>query len=290
MYNLLVSNNVGSWNGANWQIELSRCVREYTEDQITERFGQLDAAAIVELKRLPCIFAYEAFRDLPPKFGRLREIVKRQGEVRIEYQIEPIDPFLSAEDLESMNFELDIARWEMNRTHWAVKEVDLPRALHARGIVLPAWTVPVAKTVDITTYSFDVALSFPGEVRPLVEQVAKELESLIGPNSYFYDNNYVSQLARPSLDTLLQGLYRHRAKLIVVFLSSDYQRKDWCGIEFRAIREIIFERDHNRIMFIRTDDGTVEGVFKTDGYVDARKFSPAQIAQFIVERVNLLVP
>jgi hypothetical protein len=41
-------------------------------------------------------------------------------------------------------------------------------------------------------------------------------------------------------------------------------------------------------MFVRTDDGAVEGVFKTDGYIDARKFNPSQIAQFIRERLELL--
>jgi hypothetical protein len=179
----------------------------------------------------------------------------------------------------------------MNRTHWAVKDVNLAKELHAaRRITLPSWTGQATKTVDITEHHFDVALSFPGEVRAIVEQVARELEGRIGPNSYFYDSNYVSQLARPSLDTLLQEIYRHRSKLIVVFLGSDYQRKDWCGIEFRAIREIIMERDNARIMFVRTDDGAVDGVFKTDGYVDARRFSPAQIAQFICERLAVLTP
>jgi hypothetical protein len=50
------------------------------------------------------------------------------------------------------------------------------------------------------------------------------------------------------------------------------------------------ERDNARIMFVRTDDGAVDGVFKTDGYVDARRFSPAQIAQFICERFAVLAP
>ena len=122
----------------------------------------------------------------------------------------------------------------------------------------------------------------------MVEKIAIELERLIGPNSYFYDNNYVSQLARPSLDVLLQDIYRKRAKLIVVFLSADYQRKDWCGVEFRAIKEIILERDNKRIMFVKVDDGQVDGVFKTDGYVDARKFTPSDIAGFIHERADLL--
>ena len=84
-----------------------------------------------------------------------------------------------------------------------------------------------------------------------------------------------------------QDIYRNRSKLVVVFLSGEYQKKDWCGVEFRAIKEIIMERDHLRIMFIRTDDGGVDGVFKTDGYVDARHFDTAELATFIHERVVL---
>lgn len=289
MYNLFVSGHEEAWNGEPWVIDLSRCLREYTDNALSERLGALDEAAVSELKRFPTIFAYEAGHGLAPKFGVIRDVAKRQGQVRVEYELLPVDPFLSASDLDKLTFELDISNWEMNRTHWAVKDINLPKELHAaRGISLPSWTRQATKTVDITKHNFDVSLSFPGEVRAIVEKVAQELEGRIGPNSYFYDNNYVSQLARPSLDTLLQDIYRQRSKLIVVFLGSDYQRKDWCGIEFRAIREIIMERDNGRIMFVRTDDGAVEGVFKTDGYVDARRFNPSQIAQFIVERIELL--
>ena len=52
--------------------------------------------------------------------------------------------------------------------------------------------------------------------------------------------------------------------------------------------EIIMERDPKRIMFIRTDDGSVDGVFKTDGYVDARRFIPADLAGFMHERSELI--
>lgn len=263
-------------------------MNEYTDSAIVQKYGNLDKSATLELKRFPCIFAYEAFNKLPPQFGIIRGIAIRQRKVRIEYELQTCDPFLTAEDLEDMKFELDIAEWELNRSHWAVKDVNLPKELKPKGILLPAWVGEFGNGIDISTHEFDVALSFPGEARPLVKCVAVELEKLIGPNSCFYDNNYVSQLARPSLDALLQSIYRNRSKLIVVFLSADYQRKDWCGIEFRAIRDIISERDHQRIMFIRTDDGDVDGVFATDGYVGARKFSPAQLASFIHERLTLL--
>lgn len=288
MYNLFISAGADAWNGEPWQVEEGRCVREYTNTPITEQFGELDAASVEALKKLPCIFGYEASNQRAPKFGILRHITKRQGQVRVEYEIQPVEPFLTANDMENLMFELDIGKWELNRTHWAVKDINLPKELSGRGIQLPTWVQSAPKAVDITTHQFDVALSFPGEVRGLVEEVAHNLEALIGPNAYFYDSNYVAQLARPALDVLLQDIYRNRSKLIVVFVGANYERKDWCGVEFRAIRDIIATRDHNRIMFVRTDDGAVEGVFATDGYVDARHFAPDAIARFVQERVGLL--
>lgn len=287
LYNLLVSGLGDRWDGKPFQIELSRCVREYTNPDLTNRFGSFDRTSIEELKRAPSIFAYESGIKSPPQFGYIREVKLRQGQVYIQYELLSVDPFLTAEDLEEMTFELEIEKYELYRTHWAVKEVNLPKELHSRGIKLPNSVRNVANAVDVSTHTFDVALSFPGEIRPMVEAIVHELEKRLGPNTYFYDNNYVSQLARPSLDVLLQGIYR-RATLDVVFISSDYQKKNWCGVEFRAIKEIIFSREDERIMYVRTDDGEVDGVFKTDGYVDARNFNPARIAELICERLNIV--
>lgn len=287
IYNLFVSGDVEDWSGKPFQIELSRCIREYTSPKLTGRYGNFDEISAAELKRAPCIFAYETGIKLSPKFGYIRELTQRQGLVRVEYELHRVEPFLTAVDLEQMTFELDIAKLELYRSHWAVKEVNLPKELHGKGILLPESARDVTNAVDVSKHVFDIALSFPGETRPLVEKIANELERKLGPNKYFYDNNYVSQLAQPSLDVLLQGVYS-RAKLDVVFLSADYQKKNWCGVEFRAVRDIIFTRENARVMFVRTDDGEVEGVFKTDGYVDARNFEPTRIAEFICERLDVL--
>ncbi|ANG97746.1 hypothetical protein A8A54_15400 [Brucella pseudogrignonensis] len=291
MYNLLVSGWKEEWQGNPCTFDLSRCVRqhEYTDQKLAEKFGKLDANALAELTLLPTIFAYESHREIDPKFGLIRKVTVRRWQVRIEYECISCTPFLTAADFDKLAFELDIGPWEMNRTHWAVKDVNLPKELHtAKGMALPPLTRRSSRAVDITQHDFDVGLSFPGEARDLVEKVAYELGSRIGHNAYFYDNNYVSQLARPSLDTLLQDIYRNRCKLIVVFIGDDYQRKDWCGVEFRAIRDIIMNRAERRVMFVRLDDGTVDGVFQTDGYVDSRRFKPSEIAQFISERVALI--
>ena len=288
MYHLFVSGNDQDWKGDPWQIELGRCVREYTAAAITKAYGDLTVAQIHKLRRYPCMFAYEAVHKLNPKFGRIRNVTARQGQVRIEYELHQVAPFLTADQLEKLTFELDIGKLEMNRTHWAVKDVDLAKELHRHGIALPAWARGAAVAVDISKHQFDVALSFPGESRALVEEIAGALEVRLGSDRYFYDNNYKAQLARPSLDVLLQDIYRNRSKLIVVFIGGDYQRKEWCGIELRAIREIILERGYDRIMFLRLDDGAVDGVFKTDGYVDVQRHSPDEIAHFIQQRVALL--
>jgi hypothetical protein len=99
------------------------------------------------------------------------------------YKLQPLRPILTVEELSAIAFALDISKWELNRIHWAVKDVNQPKELRAKRIILPAWAGDVSKAVDISTHSFEVSLSFPGEVRAHVEQIALELERRIGPNS-----------------------------------------------------------------------------------------------------------
>ena len=101
----------------------------------------------------------------------------------------------------------------------------------------------------IQDIKFKVALSFPGQKRAYVSKVADALRSALEDDEVFYDFDYQSQLAIPNLDSLLQKIYRENSELIVVFLSSDYANKEWCGLEWRAIRDIIKSKDHERIMF-----------------------------------------
>ncbi len=288
MYNLFVSVNDEAWQGESFILELGRCVREYTDKDLTGKFGEFTKEQVEVIRRLPCIFAYESRCKKDPKFGIVRQVTKRTDKVKIEYELVELEYFITHKDIEEMSFDLDISDWEMNRTHWAIKNVNLAKELASKGVKLPRWARSESKAVDITTHVFDVAFSFPGEIRPYIESIAAELEREVGPNSYFYDNNYKAQLARPSLDTLLQDIYRNRSRLIVVFLCEKYQEKEWCGIEFRAIRDIIKSREYEKVMFIKMDEGKVEGVFSTDGYINGRSHKPEEVASFIQERLSLL--
>ncbi|WP_028305476.1 hypothetical protein [Desulfitobacterium sp. PCE1] len=80
--------------------------------------------------------------------------------------------------------------------------MDLFKELQAIGINLNAERKD--RPIDITKHFFDVSFTFAGETREIVEQVVRELENILDRNQIFYDNNFISQLARPSLDVLLQ--------------------------------------------------------------------------------------
>lgn len=152
---------------------------------------------------------------------------------------------------------------------------------------------PTIKKVDkslskIEDIKFDVALSFSGEKRSYVSDVANVLRENLENDCLFYDFDYQSQLARPNVDTLLQNIYRNNAKLIVVFLSREYAQKEWCGLEWRAVRDIIKSKGDEHIMFVRFDNEPIEGLFSIDGYIDANIFLPKQVAEFILERIKLL--
>ncbi|WP_312253772.1 TIR domain-containing protein [Stutzerimonas nitrititolerans] len=139
----------------------------------------------------------------------------------------------------------------------------------------------------VSEINFKVALSFPGEHRTYVSKVTDILRVSLGKDQVFYDYDYQSQLAIPNLDTMLQKIYRNNSDLVVVFLCKEYANKEWCGLEWRAVRDIIKSRDNDKIMFIRFDNEEIDGVFSIDGYIDANKFSEEKIAQFILERVQL---
>jgi len=136
-----------------------------------------------------------------------------------------------------------------------------------------------------TTKRFRVALSFPGEQRDTVARVAEHLARTLGRKRVLYDAWYEAEFARPDLDTYLQALYHDESDLIAVFLCADYERKEWCGLEWRAVKDLIKRRQATAVMPLRFDMTEIPGLFSTDGYVwagDGR--DPGEIAELILQR------
>jgi hypothetical protein len=143
-------------------------------------------------------------------------------------------------------------------------------------------------TIALSNLRFKVAVSFPGEKRRYVSKVVDALRLPLGKDSVFYDFDYQAQLARPNVDTLLQKIYRDQSDLIVVFLCAEYAKKQWCGLEWRAVRDIIKSKQDDRVMFVRFDDAPIDGLLSIDAYIDGATHTTKQVADFILIRVASL--
>ena len=134
MYNLIVAGQHGAWDGRPYRLDVSR-FGEYTDDAVAEKYKIVDPAAIAELQSVPALFAYEQGHNADARVGFIQRVTSRAAEVRIEYAFYPDLPPISASQLAALAWELDIAKYEMNRTHWAVKAVDLLSVLVEAGLV-----------------------------------------------------------------------------------------------------------------------------------------------------------
>src|SRR5688572_11603910 len=101
---------------------------------------------------------------------------------------------------------------------------------------------------------YRVALSFAGEQRPLVRKIANILAADLGRESVFFDKFHEAALARPNADTYLQGIYSDQSRLVVVFIGRDYEQKNWCGLEWRAVRNLISNKQSDQVMLVRMDE------------------------------------
>jgi tetratricopeptide (TPR) repeat protein len=138
-----------------------------------------------------------------------------------------------------------------------------------------------------TRRRFRIALSFPGEHRLRVEAVATLLAQQFSRDEILYDQWHTAEFARPNLDVYLTKLFRDESDLIVIFLCAEYEKKEWCGIESRAWREIIERKQDARLMFLRLDDHQRHDIFSVHGYLSIRELSDTQVATEIISRAGL---
>lgn len=133
--------------------------------------------------------------------------------------------------------------------------------------------------------NFTVALTYAGENRGYVEQVANNLEEKLGKGKVFYDRFFRAELARINLDIFLQDIYRNKSDFIVVFLSKDYETKEWCGLEWRSVRDLIKRKQSDKIILVKIEDFNLDGIFSIDGYLDGINNNPATISELISRRI-----
>lgn len=134
MYNLLMAGNKTFWDNGLAEYTLDRYL-EHTVDAIKGRFSPITDKIVEELKNLPTLFAYEFPNALPSRVGRILEIRLRHSTIQFSFEFDERVPPITHEQMKSLVWDLDIDdKTEIYRHHWAVKDVDLSKALEKLGI------------------------------------------------------------------------------------------------------------------------------------------------------------
>jgi hypothetical protein len=135
VYNLIVTGDAEAWRGTRSSFPIAR-LGEYTAESLKERYRRLDEGAIADLLSFTTLFAYEQVHDQPARLGRVTKISRAsRPDFRFEYALDEILPPVPASVLSDLDWELDINALEMNRTHWAIKDVDVLNVLMEHEII-----------------------------------------------------------------------------------------------------------------------------------------------------------
>ena len=137
-------------------------------------------------------------------------------------------------------------------------------------------------------YTYEVALSFAGEQRQYVEQVARRLKEL--GISHFYDKNMETELWGKNLAQHFQAIYFEQSKYFVPFISDEYKNKIWTRLELSFALDRNMQQQmqdyQNYILPVYFVKTRVPGLVASIGYIDGSKVSPTELADLIYEKVT----
>lgn len=135
------------------------------------------------------------------------------------------------------------------------------------------------------TFKYDIAVSFAGEDRPVVEEFVNSLAE--NDISVFYDSWEQAQLWGKDLYQHLDMIYQQAARYCVIFISENYVKKAWTKHELRSAQARAFQQNSEYILPIKLDDTELPGLPSTIAYIDLRQTSIKQIADILFEKIGL---
>lgn len=142
----------------------------------------------------------------------------------------------------------------------------------------------IGSPAAVKAHRYDVALSFAGEQRGYVEEVARVLAA--ANVAFFYAPYEEAKLWGEDLTEAFEAVFLHGSRFVVLFSSKDYARKMWPTFERRAAVEKAMSQNEAYILPVRFDDTKIPGVRETIGYQDARTKSPGEIARLILLKLG----
>jgi hypothetical protein len=134
-------------------------------------------------------------------------------------------------------------------------------------------------------FDYDVALSFAGEDRAYVGQIAIRLREL--GVRLFYDEYAAAEMWGNDLYVILDDVYRKRARFTVMFVSRHYASKPWTQHERQSAQARALANIGPYLLPVRLDDSELPGLRPTVGYIDARTTSAEELIRLIQQKLSI---
>lgn len=133
-------------------------------------------------------------------------------------------------------------------------------------------------------FEYDVGLSFAGEQRDYVREVANDLRSR--GIKVFYDDNEQVNLWGKELNVHLSNIYQNKCQYCVVFISEEYVRKVWTNLERQSAQARAIIERNEYILPVRIDDTSLPGMPHTVSYIYIGKLTPLELSELIANKIG----
>ena len=270
MFNLLISGNSADWESDQ---RLGMSGSRFLECSGDECSGisLKDLNSLKRLERIHSLLMYEDGCDGPNadvvRIGQVRDIRFTGTGITFRFAESGRIP---RDKIVELSHRLQIGKWEWNRTHWAVKDGEIPQE--------------VFRAMVSTPKKYDIVLSFAGEDRDYVERVA---EFLNGKGVVvFYDRYEEATLWGKDLAEHLESVYRQQARFCIMFISRHYADKVWTRHERRAALARAMAERSEYVLPARFDDTEIPGLSPTVGYKDLKDTTPEGLGELILQKLG----
>lgn len=140
------------------------------------------------------------------------------------------------------------------------------------------------RTVNTDGGVYDVALSFAGEDRLLVQQVANELQGR--GIKVFFDAYETATLWGKDLGQHFDDVFRKKSGFVMLFISRHYVEKPWPQHEFRSALSKAIQEKKEFLLPIRLDDAELIGLQPSVAYIT--QTDPKKIVElFLAKRQSM---
>ena len=133
---------------------------------------------------------------------------------------------------------------------------------------------------------YDVALSFSGEDRTYVSQVASQLR--LNGVRVFYDEYEKANLWGKELIEYLEDIYKNRSNYVMIFASKSYLTREWTNHERKSALNRAFKSKKEYILPVKLDDTILPGLHESIGYLSGKNLTPLDICDIFLHKIGMV--